>query len=262
MENKNNISIPSVIGSASLIICIILRVLSVMLKWGGAANAVFYIAVLITIIITAYRSFSQSEYNRACDFKENMKIYATGAAGGFIIQFIYCVISAGALADERYFNKASLISISAAGVFSLLSSLYFIAISLSCGKTSYDFRKLKILHFAPLLWSLCAIAHIIPNAPDFKTDVFSVLKALMLIFAMLFFYFFISETESESGAKKSTVFISKAFSYMCLLLFFSRAFEIIFKAETLYNCESLFALSALLIGTFAHQFRKGLADFT
>ena len=262
MENKNNISIPSLIGSASLIICIVLRVLSVMLKWGSTANAVFYIAVLITIIITAYRSFSQSEYNPACDFKENMKLYSTGAAVGFIIQFIFCVINAGILADERYISKTSLITISAAGVFSLLSSLYYIAVSLSCGKTSYDFKRLKALHFAPLLWSLCSLAHLIPNAPNFKSDVFGVLKAIMLIFGILFFYSFISEIESESGAKKSTVFNSKAFSYMCLLLFFSRAFEIIFKAEELYNPESLFALSALLIGTFAHQFRKNLADFS
>ena len=258
--NSGNYSPASVFSAAALIVCIIIRALSCIFAWGAAANYVFYTAVIITIIIVLRRSFLQSEYNNATDFKAELKPYALCAVFGFMLEFIGTVIHACSFADEKYLNGAELVFVILTGVFALLSSLYFIAIALSCGKTAYDFKRLKVLHLAPFFWAMARVAAMVPEALSFKGGVFSVLKAAACIFAVFFFYYFVAEIGSSSGAKKQTVFFSKAFSYFTLLVFFSRCFELISKSAQLKDTESLFALSVFLIGLFAHFYRRQITS--
>ena len=260
MRENNNISVPSVVSAIALFVCIVLRGLCLIFNWGHAGNYAFYALIGVTVAAVAYRSFKQKEYKKASELKNDLKPYAVGAAIGFILEFINCVITACVIAESEHKSYIALIALIIGGVFALLSSLYMIAVSLSCGKTSYDFRTLRFLHLAPLLWAIAELVYLIPNAPNFKSDVFSVLKICALIFGILFFYMFIVELENENGAKPQTVFVSKAFAYFALLLFFSRAFEVMSKNAQLAADESLFALSILLIGLFAHYYRRELTN--
>ena len=253
--NNNNISPLSIASSVSLIICIVIRLLSCLLHFGAAANYIFYIAVLITLCIVFLRS-RKGPFGSVFELTSELKPYALLFSFGFMIDFINSLFTAVKLAEEAHFNRPQFFALIAAGLFALLSSLYFIAVYLSCGKTAYDFRKLKILPFMPLLWSIAAILGIITDALSFKSDVFMILKSTFLIFAALFFYSFISETENEGAAKRQTVFISKAFSYIALLLFFSRCAEITGKTAALIESETFFALTALMMSLFPHFYRK------
>lgn len=258
--NKNEISPLSIASSVSLIICIVIRALSCLLNLKAAANYIFYIAVLITVCIVFLRSFKGREYNSPAELKSELKPYALLCSFGFMIDFINSLFSAVKQTEEAHLNRPQFFALIAAGVFALLSSLYFIAIYLSCGKSSYDFKKLKLLHFTPLLWAISSILLMIADALSFKNDVFMVLKSAFLIFAALFFYCFLSEIENNGSAKRQTVFISKMFSYFALLIFFSRCFELIGKTAVLSDGETFFALSAFLIGLFPHFYRKQITE--
>lgn len=257
--NNNNISPLSVAGSVSLIICIVIRALSCLLQSGAAANYIFYIAVLITLCIVYLRS-RHGQFSSASELKKELAPYALLFSLGFMIDFINSLVTAVKQTEEAHFNRPQFFALIAAGVFALLSSLYFIAVYLSCGKTAYDFKKLKILPFMPLMWSVSLIVGMITDALSFKSDVFMILKSTFLIFAALFFYCFISECENEGEAKRQTVFISKAFFYIALLLFFSRCFELIGKTAVISDSETFFALSALTMGLFAHFYRKQITN--
>ena len=257
--NNNDISPLSIASSVSLIICIVIRALSCMLHFGAAANYVFYIAVFITLCIVFLRSH-RGQFGSAAKLKSELRPYALLFSFGFMIDFINSLFTAVKLTEEAHLNRPQFFALIAAGIFALLSALYFIAVYLSCGKTAYDFKKLKLLHFMPLLWSIASTLVIITDALSFKSDVFMILKSAFLIFAALFFYCFISEAENEGAAKRQTVFISKAFSYIALLLFFSRCFELIGKTAALSESETFFALSALIMSLFPHFYRKQIVS--
>ena len=254
---NNNISIPSVLSSAAFAICTIIKALSTVFKWGGGADIAFYTALFITLILVAYRSFTQGDYKKATEFGNELKPFSFLASAAFMIEFVKTIIILYRTVDGKRYTPIELAVLIAICLFSLLSSLYLIAISLSCGKTSYDFKRLRFLHFAPLMWALFSIAGIITDAPSFINNGFAILKGFTLIFGALFFYTFIIEIENENGAKKSTVFFSKAFSYLCFLLFITRVFELAGKTAA-FDEQSVFALSALLLGLFAHYYRKNL----
>ena len=223
-------------------------------------NYIVYGLVFLMLGMLAYQSFKEEEYPPAFD-TEKSKAVADSAffAGiGFLADFVNSAVGlVSALTSKRIiFALAGANAVSL--VFALLSSLYFIAVFLSYKYDSYDFRKLKHLHFAPLLWALARAGMIILNAVTFREDVFSSVKGLMLIFAILFFFSFISEIENEGGAKKAFVFFIGAFSYLCLLLFMIGFFALRYHKFALLSENSAFCLTSLCLFFFTHYFRNNL----
>ena len=258
--NSSNYSLSSLLTELAFIICVLTRCLTLAFEWGSAANYVFYLLILLMLILTAHQSFKEASTNKA-EFKSSLKGYALCASIGFLVDFVNLELSALNLAEGKHYSKAELLALCFAGVFALLSSLYFSAVYLSCKSAAYDFKKLKFLHFTPLIWALLRSTDMISNATSVKSDVYSALKGAVLIFAILFFYSFISELENKSEAKRTTLFFSGAFSYLAFLLFISSVLSLIFKKADLISEESFFSLSAFLIGLFVYYFRKELFIF-
>ena len=223
-------------------------------------NYLIYALVFLMLGILAYQSFREEEYPPAFEFKKSKGVASSAflAGIGFLIDFINSAVGLYSSLNEKRINFAGVGANAVSVVFALLSSLYFITVFVSYKYTSNDFRRLKFLHFAPLIWAFAKSGLIILNAVAFKEDVFSSVKGLMLIFAILFFFSFAYEIENESGAKKAFVFFLGAFSYLCLLLFFIGFIDICYKKTALLSENTAFALSSFCIFFFVHYFRNNL----
>ncbi|MBQ9531111.1 MAG: hypothetical protein IJR70_03455 [Eubacterium sp.] len=259
MENRRY-KLSFVFAFLLLVLSAVIYAAKIRFEFDNKVNFIIYGLVFLMLIILAYQSFKEKSYPSALEIKKIKSVSDSAflAGIGFLIDFISCSMSLyTALNSKRIiYAKAGANAVSL--VFALLSSLYFISIFLSYRYSSYDFRKLKFLHFSPLLWALFRSGDIILNVVTFKEDVFSTTKGLMLIFAILFFFSFISEIENEKGAKRSFVFFVGAFSYLCLLIFSLRFFELRFRKAELLSEDSFFAVTSLCLFSFAHYFRNNL----
>ncbi|MBE6741215.1 MAG: hypothetical protein E7570_02835 [Ruminococcaceae bacterium] len=259
MENKRY-KLSFVISFILLISSIILY--GVKLRFGleNSFNYVIYGFVFLMLGILAYQSFKEESYPPAFEIKKNnANAYSAFLAGiGFLIDFISNGISVYFTLTSKRIIPAEVATKAAALVFALLSSLYFMTVFLTYKYNSYDFRKLKYLHLAPLLWALSGAALTVLNAVAFREDMFSAIKGLTLIFATLFFFSFIQETESKGSAKKALVFFVGAFSYLCLLLVAVKFFDLRYRNAVLLHEDSAFAVTSLLLFTFAHYFRNNI----
>ena len=223
-------------------------------------NYIVYGLVFLMLVIQAYQSFKEESYPPAFEIKKNRSVaFSAFIAGvGFLFDFIGSATELYKLLSEKRIIYSAVGTNLVSLVFALLSSLYFISIYLSYKYNSYDFRKLRFLHFAPLIWAVSKAGLSILNSIAFKEDVFSSIKGLMLIFAILFFFTFIGEIENSEGAKKTFVFFLGAFSYLSLLLFFIGFINICYKKTAFLNQNTTFSLTSFCLFFFSHYFRNNL----
>ncbi len=259
MENRRY-KLSFVLAFLLLISCALVFGAILRFELDNKVNYIVYGLVFLMLGILAYQSFKEEAYPPSFELKKiNSVADSAFVAGiGFLIDFVNsAATTVSALTSKRIiFALAGANAVSL--VFALLSSLYFITVFLSYKYTSYDFRKLRYLHFAPLLWALAKSGLVILNAVTFREDVFSSVKGLMLIFAVLFFFSFISEIENKEGAKKAFVFFLGAFSYLCLLLFLIGIFALRYGKFAPISDNSAFFLTSLCLFFFAHYFRNNL----
>lgn len=114
------------------------------------------------------------------------------------------------------------------------------------------------MHLAPVFWSGAKILSLMQYAISPLTDIGGVLKYAMLIFAVCFFYCFASEIENDKGAKPSTVFFAREFSYFSMLFFIDSLVMLFSKSLKLTDENIVFSICALFICSFAFFFEKNI----
>ncbi len=263
MENKR-FKLSFVAAFILLISSVAVYAIGVISGAQSKTNIIVYLLTLLMLCVLAYQSFREKEYPKAFEPKKNRYIADSAllAGGGFIIDFIGSSIALYYLFDAKRVNPAETGLYIGGIAFSILSTLYFAAIYLSYTGNAYDFRRLKILHFAPLLWAISKSGLLILNAVGFRNDAFSTIKGLLLIFAILFFFTFIVEIENEEGAKKSFVFFIGALSYLCLLILFIRYFDMRYNNTPLVGEDTFFTATSLCLFMFTHYLRTNLLSPT
>lgn len=226
-----------------------------------AINCIYYIVVILGAVMIALNSFRNKSYANAFIFKNDfhLNIFSYVACIGFFADFVYqCVEIFLSVDDGDYKNPIRFIPLCLICFFSLISCFYFYTVGLSFGDKNYDFRELKIMHLAPIFWSGVKILSQMQYAINPLKDIGSMLEYILLIFAVCFFYCFASEIENDKGAKPSTVFFAREFSYFSMLYFIDGIVMLFSKSSSLTDKNVVFSVCALFICSFAFFFEKNI----
>lgn len=221
----------------------------------------YYALIAFGVVLIAVDSFRIKKYAAAFEFKNNFHLNAFSylASFGFFADFVHsCVRIFLSAQDGSYKRLIFFIPLCMICLFALLSCFYFYTVGLSFGDKNYDFRELKVLHLAPLFWAASQMLTVMQQAISFSRDIDSVIKYTMLIFSVCFFFCFASEIESSSGAKPSTMFLARAYSYMSVIFFIERLMLLLSGRAQISDNDGIFAVSVLFICLFVFFFEKNI----
>ncbi len=175
--------------------------------------------------------------------------FLLGAAGVFC-DFIYqCVSCYDYVSNTAYPMANRIASIAACALFALLSCVYFIIMSLCARSSSIDLGRLAPLCATPFLWSLC---HVFIGLTEYEStydDTESIIKYIMLIFGLMFFFLLAAQTGKKARSKRGLAFFGFAYSSACFVAAVPRAIAYFYGAEL--PQAGYFSLSFLLVGIFA-----------
>lgn len=247
------------------LICVGARFVSELSGSSIVFTCLIYASLVLGIVFLALDSFKQGGFASVFVFKNrfHLNIFAIIASVGFFVDFVAGAVNMySTLFDSTYIAIPPFIALCMATVMALLSSFYFVLVSSSFAGSKYDFRKLKVLHFAPLLWGISRVFAILDEAPSILQDDVTILKYTVLIFVTCAFFFFAFEVESEDGARKATVFFFRAFYYTGIAYFINMLILLLGRNTSLNVYDCIFALTTLFISGFVYFCEKNIINHT
>lgn len=189
------------------------------IKENEKASLAFFALTAVFIALTAAFAFIQSDIGSAykCESKAVSVFSMLCCAAMFYDFVVQCLNCYNYASKSAYVALNKIIPMALCGAFALLSAVYFAVIGISFSSSRYDFRQVRAFGLFPLLWALCGVFTDLTDYTSSVLDEESVLKSLMLLFALLFFLFFArTAEESENGAKlKALVFSGLSYGMLC-----------------------------------------------
>lgn len=245
---------------AFLIVAIALRF--VMLFSSFSAGAVmFYFAVAVSLATLGVSVFKTKGLSCAFSLEkgQGLSVLALIVAFGFFIDFIrsaYTMIKV--FSDDLSVSSTYAVPLALEIIFAILSSVYYIIVSFSYSRGSYDFRLLKLFHFVPLLWIICKSTFALTDVVNISNDVNGIMRLACLGFGVMALYCFVIETISKNGTKTISLFSFSAFSLVCILHFVCSAFSLLQNYKAIFSEDSIFGFVFLFLGVFMLAFSKSI----
>ena len=219
-----------------------------------------YALILVSLIMLAVSSLGKKEFSNAfaLSSKYKMNVLAYICAGGFVLETV-----SSALQLYDYFTLDRIIFgiapvLIATAVFAVLSAFSMALVAMSFGNTRYNFRRLSAVTFAPLVWTVLRIVFVILGYTDIRGDSSQLLKIVVLICTICFFYRFAYEAVTGENASQRTVFFSGALFIGGTLYFVSRLALTVSQQADVLSFDNLFSVTAACFALFAFFFRKNI----
>lgn len=258
---KTGVRFYSLFATILFLLPVAMRLFMLLSDANSICYVAFYAVYMLEFLLIGVDTARTNAFAKAFCFDNAFRLdilsYLVGA--GFFVEFVAGVSKIiNAVTSDLGINLIVFVPDCLCCLLAFGCCLYFITVGLSFSGDNYDFRQFRFYHLVVLLWSVAKILTVLSEIIDFTYDFNQVLKYFVLIFGACFFYFFVSETERQTGAKKATVFFSRAFAYCAVFYFIDRVI-ILFGTDTPFNhYDNFFAITALLSGVFAFFFEKNI----
>lgn len=251
----------SLLSSVFFIVALVLRLVMFLADYSTTAGIFFYLFTALGIACIGLEVKNQNNLSKAFEFNNNyhLNLFSYIASLGFFICFVNQCINIFKSVENGVYNMPTyFVPICVICLFALLSCFYFYTVGMSYGDRGYDFRELKLLHFAPIVWSVAFVLSVMTMAISPLREIDSTLKCIVLVFSVVFFYFFASEIVSDKPAKKATVFFSKAFAGLSIMFFVDMVMLLITRNIKPYDNDFILSISLLMISLFVFFFERNI----
>lgn len=240
-----------------------LRLFMLLFDLSGFTVTIFYCLLSAAVAATAYNAMRVKSYSQAFNFKSHFHFDIMSYIGalGFFTDFVNrCVGIYNSIESTEYQSRLYFIVQCVACTAAFLSSLYLVAVGISFNDLNYDFRQLKVFRFMPLLWSIALILLVMQDAVSFESNVDEILKQILLVCGVCFFYRFASETlaQDNESAGRATVLFGRLYSYIAVVYFIDRLMLLFSQKTAVSDFDGIFSVSALLICTFVFFFERNI----
>ena len=257
-------SIYTGLGALTYAAACILLVVSNIFSLGFGAELAVYALLGLTLLMLCIISLKGGEYAPAFEFKNSFRldVFAHLSAASFIILCALYVFEIYQFVSGGRFTAFRISVLALLAVLSLFSALCMASVGMSFGESRYDFRRLKWLSFAPMLWSIVQMCELLFNSFQVTLYASDALKVLCVVCVMCFYYRFSFETLSDSGASSHTLFFSGALPFSAVLFFIERLMLVLGGKAELFCEDSIFALALLLMSPFAFFIRRNILSYS
>lgn len=249
----------------SFVLAVVFRTLLSFLSPNIVFVILFYLSFVAGIVLLGLETFKQKEFANAFNLENRFHLGFFGALAGVgaFADFLSTVFEIYNLASKGDGNiLAAGIPLGFECLFAFVSVLCFAMVSMSFSKSKrYDFRQLKFLNLAPLIWLTSkGIATLSTIVDISKID--NALAYISIAFGMLAFYYFARETENDKGASAICVFCFRAFTFVAIMMFVSRLELVLSGSASPVDRDTIFALTISFVGLFVYFLEKNIFAYT
>lgn len=224
----------------------------------STVTVLVYIFIAALFFVSLAIGLRERSLAGAFDFeKESKTIRATSMllSIGLFYDFVHqCYNCYHYLNNVSYVQYSYLLPLGISGIFALVSAGYFIAVSMSAGKTGVDFMSFKLFHFSPFIWAFAKLFSVLSSLFDFMKNVESCCEFIALGSVLGFFLCFVKAIDERNKSAGRSFLIFGLFSFavcsvvsvpriaMMIFVGFDSVSEVIFSAVT-YLFLGIFILS-------------------
>ena len=214
-----------------------LRLFMLLFDLSGFTVTIFYCLLSAAVAATAYNALRVKSYSQAFNFKSHFHFDIMSYIGalGFFTDFVNrCVGIYNSIESTEYQSRLYFIVQCVACTAAFLSSLY--------------------------LWSIALILLVMQDAVSFESNIDEILKQILLVCGVCFFYRFASETlaQDNESAGRATVLFGRLYSYIAAVYFIDRLMLLFSQKTAVSDFDGIFSVSALLICTFVFFFERNI----
>lgn len=225
----------------------------------------YYVTLCCGLIILAIDSFGDYDYANVFVFENNFHLgtFAYLTSVGFFVAFFGSLVDIyNSVMNETFKELTSFVPLCASCLFAMLSSVYFVMIAKSYGKSGYDFRQLRLFNIVPLAWSASNIFGVLNQAISVFQDITSVLKYVVFAFSAITFYRIAIEVDNTDGAKHTTVFSMRGFYFSGILYFINELMLLLSKNNSFSISDGLLSVAILAICGYMYFCEKNIISHT
>lgn len=228
---------------------------------GGVVLTIcFYVAFLLGFVMLGIDSMKPVEYANAYSGANtfHLNVLAFVAGVGMFVDFISDAIFAYKTYDSGSISAIVFVPLCVSCFLALLSSFYFIMLAISFGSSNYDFRQLKLLHIVPLLWSISRLMCFASFSLSLSQNDGSILKLVVLVFAIGAFFSLSFEVENKSSLHKITMLFIRALYYSGTLYFINELMLLLGGSVAFSYDDGLLSVSLLFISAYMFFLEKSI----
>lgn len=243
----------------SLLVAPVLRLLSVFFV-SKAFAAVYILLAVAAVCAITLESLKVKKYANAFEFNNpfHLDTFSYIASAGFFLNFVMqCILLYSGLKNGEA-NITYILPLIMSGLCALISSGYYIIIAFSFGSRNYDFREFRLIHVVPMLWAISCVFNFIELTTGIEMKIDSVLKYLMIISVVCFFYCFAVEVDKSGDARRSTVLFARLYSYFSVLYFVDRLILVLSNHSVIFCAENGIAVTGIMLCGFTFFFEKNI----
>ena len=193
----------------------------------------------------------------------HLDVFAGVAAVGFFTDFVvYCHVIYQSLLTGGYRLYAVFAAQCLIGISALLACFYCSAMALSFHSGRYDFRTLKLLHAAPLMWAIGHMLTLVAAVGDGALSVNELFRYAAITAALGFFFLLAFELESDRGARRLTVFFARIFSVLATVYFLDTVMLLAARKIERFSEDTALAAVVMMISGFAFFLEKNILAHT
>lgn len=217
-----------------------------------------YAAVFVLIIFVALFSRHKTELSPLLEFQKNSRgecLALSFLSLSFFADFLYQGYNCyDYLSGTNYIEYVYIIPLIISAMFALICCFYFGCAAMTANGSNYDFRNLKVFHFAPIIWGLIKLIIMMLKIIDIRLGIENVLEFLLLAFMMMFFFSFLSMIDNDGVPSRMFVFFATATFALSVILVMPRAALIIIGKAEVLSRVTYSGLNYIAIGIFALTF--------
>ena len=243
-----SISLFALISALLVIAAAVLVVLQSVLALGAGAVIAIYALLAASCVAMGVADFKANVASQAFRLSDAlyMRVVSYLCAAGFVVDTVVYILRIYDCLSGKSDSAAAIPLFALSALFALLSALVMILVAISFGSSKYNFKRLTLMAFSPLIWAVLQVSNMMLGYVNASSPA-DFLKAA----AVAFFYRFAYEVAKDGTASRLTLFFADLLSVCGILYFVSRVALVIADGKNLFDYDNVFAVVILLIAVFS-----------
>lgn len=235
---KSRVGVPAFLITLPVMVSCILRFFLLLrytdedtgLITGGKALLIAMYALLILFaVLAALHSRSKELCNNLLSINKNTRtvsVVTLVTAVSFFFDFVHqCINTYYEFSRDGYADYLYLTVLVLCALLALICSFYFLSCYTTQSGSNYDFKNLKLFHFAPVMWGISRLLVMLQKIIDIRSNAESLIEIVFLSCILGFFICFVAVLDKNGVGSGALVFFAYCAFFFCGIAYCSQAFN-------------------------------------
>ena len=231
---------------------------------GGVADIGFLTCVLLCILFI-WANTRKREFLSVCGVqgksRKSIAVFSVVGCVGFFADFMFNALRIHSIASSNQgYTVVSLVTYGITGIIAIVCAVCMVMVAMSFSRnTRYDFRELRVLNIAPLLWAIFKGASSLQEFSQIL-DLDAAVGYITVVFSILSFFCFAKEVDNDGNAYGFSAFSFKSFGCISVLNLFCQMVNAVTNRGDMLGANTISSYIMLCVGLFSFSVGRSISQ--